>query len=195
VSPASQWKTWIVPVRVLGKCGGYDSDILAGMSWAGGLPVDGVPAQPSPGADHQHEPGLGGAVRRGYRSVVSQLAARGVLLVVSAGNDGGVVSEPANCPGGGCGGRRSSRGHEGRVQQSRHGGRAECARRELREHGRGRAVSLSIETTSTAGATTPAPIPTTDQLDSNVGTSFPHRSSRVSRRSRGRSMHACLPPR
>ncbi len=28
----------VLPVRVLGKCGGYDSDILAAMRWAAGLP-------------------------------------------------------------------------------------------------------------------------------------------------------------
>ena len=36
----------VLPVRVLGKCGGYDSDIIAGMRWAVGLPVAGVPGQP-----------------------------------------------------------------------------------------------------------------------------------------------------
>ena len=33
----------VLPVRVLGKCGGYDSDIIAGMRWATGLNVPGVP--------------------------------------------------------------------------------------------------------------------------------------------------------
>ncbi len=27
----------VMPVRVLGKCGGYDSDILVGMLWAAGV--------------------------------------------------------------------------------------------------------------------------------------------------------------
>ena len=40
--------TWsnarLLPVRVLGVCGGYVSDIAAGMRWAAGLPVPGVPA-------------------------------------------------------------------------------------------------------------------------------------------------------
>src|SRR5262245_1564829 len=30
------WNTWVLPVRVLGKCGGFDSDILAAMRWAAG---------------------------------------------------------------------------------------------------------------------------------------------------------------
>jgi serine protease len=33
----------ILPVRVLGKCGGYDSDIIAGMLWAAGFTVPSVP--------------------------------------------------------------------------------------------------------------------------------------------------------
>src|SRR5262249_17403858 len=42
------WNTWVQPVRVLGKCGGIDSDILAGMRWAGGLHVDGITDNPTP---------------------------------------------------------------------------------------------------------------------------------------------------
>ena len=38
----------VLPVRVLGKCGGFDSDIIAGMRWAVGLSVAGVPANPNP---------------------------------------------------------------------------------------------------------------------------------------------------
>ena len=40
--------TRVLPVRVLGKCGGFDSDIIAGMRWAAGLTVPGVPANPNP---------------------------------------------------------------------------------------------------------------------------------------------------
>ena len=36
------WNSFILPVRVLGKCGGVDSDILAGMRWAAGLHVAGA---------------------------------------------------------------------------------------------------------------------------------------------------------
>ncbi len=42
------WNSFILPVRVLGKCGGIDSDILAGMRWAAGLHVAGVPDNPTP---------------------------------------------------------------------------------------------------------------------------------------------------
>ena len=41
-------QTMILPVRVLGKCGGLDSDILDAMRWAAGLQVAGVPNNPHP---------------------------------------------------------------------------------------------------------------------------------------------------
>ena len=44
-------QTKVLPVRVLGKCGGLDSDIIQGMRWAAGLAVDGRGhgRPPSPG--------------------------------------------------------------------------------------------------------------------------------------------------
>src|SRR3569833_1188675 len=42
------WGARVLPVRVLGKCGGTESDILAGMRWAAGLHVDGVPDNAHP---------------------------------------------------------------------------------------------------------------------------------------------------
>ena len=42
------WNPYLLPVRALGKCGGYDSDIIAGMHWAAGLSVTGVPDNPYP---------------------------------------------------------------------------------------------------------------------------------------------------
>ena len=47
-SPAWTGTRALLPVRVLGKCVGYDSDILDGVTWAAGLPVPGVPANPNP---------------------------------------------------------------------------------------------------------------------------------------------------
>ena len=37
------WNSKILPVRVLGKCGGYTSDIVDGMTWSAGLAVSGCP--------------------------------------------------------------------------------------------------------------------------------------------------------
>ena len=70
-----------------------------GDGWAGGLHVNGVPDNPYPREDREHESRRGRPCTPAYGSVVSQLAARGVLVVVSAGNEGGPVGSPANCAG------------------------------------------------------------------------------------------------
>jgi serine protease len=94
------WSGRILPVRVLGKCGGgFDSDILAGMRWAAGLHVPGVPANPNPARIVNLSLGGGGSCGSAYRDVVNQLTENGVLVVVSAGNETGPVTVPANCPG------------------------------------------------------------------------------------------------
>src|SRR3954467_12637699 len=93
------WQSKILPVRVLGKCGGYDSDILAGMMWAAGLPVSGVPANTNPARIINMSLGSPTACSQSYSDVLNQLTAMGVLVVVSAGNAGAAVDSPANCPG------------------------------------------------------------------------------------------------
>jgi serine protease len=93
------WDTRILPVRVLGKCGGFDSDIIAGMLWAAGLPVSGVPANTTPAKIINLSLGGVGVCSTAYQNAVNQVTAQGVLVVASAGNDGGPVAAPANCNG------------------------------------------------------------------------------------------------
>lgn len=88
----------ILPVRVLGKCGGYDSDILAAMLWSAGLTVPGVPDNPNPARVINMSLGSATQCTKSYVSVIAQLAEKAVV-VASAGNDGGPVGSPANCPG------------------------------------------------------------------------------------------------
>ena len=38
----------IQPVRVLGVCGGFISDIAEGIQWAAGVTVPGLPPNPTP---------------------------------------------------------------------------------------------------------------------------------------------------
>ena len=90
----------VLPVRVLGKCGGFDSDIVAGMRWAAGLSVAGVPANPNPARVLNLSLGGEGVCTAIYRDAVSEINAVGAVVVASAGNsDGHAVSSPANCPG------------------------------------------------------------------------------------------------
>ena len=92
----------ILPVRVLGKCGGFDSDIQAGMRWAAGLVVPGLPANPNPARIVNLSLGGSGScsAASGYPAVIAELRAAGTLVVAAAGNSAGQAVElPANCPG------------------------------------------------------------------------------------------------
>lgn len=91
----------IVPVRVLGKCGGFDSDILAGMRWAAGIDIGGgIPVNPNPAKVINMSLGGGTTCTPAYVNAVNEIIARGVTIVASAGNSAGhAVSEPANCAG------------------------------------------------------------------------------------------------
>jgi serine protease len=89
----------LLPVRVLGKCGGYDSDIIAGMRWAAGFAVNNVPTNPNPARVLNLSLGSDGACSSAYRAVVTELTAAKVLVVAAAGNDGLAVGTPANCSG------------------------------------------------------------------------------------------------
>lgn len=99
------WGLKIMPVRVLGKCGGYDSDIIAGMKWAMGLGVPGLPANANKAKVLNLS--LGGSGTCGttgtgalYRDAITQVNAAGGTIVVAAGNsEGQAVGLPGNCPG------------------------------------------------------------------------------------------------
>lgn len=89
----------IMPVRVLGKCGGYDSDIQAGMRWAAGLSGTGVAAPATPARVLNMSLGGEGSCTAAYQSVINELTAANVTVVVAAGNDGLAVASPGNCAG------------------------------------------------------------------------------------------------
>lgn len=90
----------VLPVRVLGKCGGFDSDIIAGMRWAAGINVPGVPLNTTPARVLNLSLGGDGACSAAYQQAVAEISATGAVIVASAGNSAGhAVSTPANCPG------------------------------------------------------------------------------------------------
>jgi serine protease len=94
------WGTQILPVRALGKCGGYDSDIQQAMLWAAGVHVNTVPDNPNPARIVNMSFGsTGDSCPQSYLDVIQQLTALGVVVVVSAGNEGGPVDTPGNCAG------------------------------------------------------------------------------------------------
>ena len=96
----------VLPVRVLGKCGGYDSDIIAGMLWAGGLTTNvglgRTRTYPNsyPAKVINLSLGTQGICTKAYVDAIGQLTQQGVTVVAAAGNDTGFpVATPANCPG------------------------------------------------------------------------------------------------
>lgn len=106
--------TRILPVRVLGRCGGRLSDTLDAMLWAAGIPVPGVPDNPHPAKvinlslASDEAQACTSDTSTLVQDVVDRILARNVLIVAAAGNDGelagypkatGSVGVPANCRG------------------------------------------------------------------------------------------------
>jgi serine protease len=94
----------LLPLRVLGKCGGTTSDVIDAMRFAAGMPVTGAsgsvvnltPAQII-------NMSLGTAAEpcsTSYQQAVNDVVGRGALVVAAAGNEGvRGITQPANCTG------------------------------------------------------------------------------------------------
>ncbi len=97
------WKSMVVPIRVLGKCGGTTSDLIDAIQWAAGLPISGVPDNPHPAKVMNLSLGADGACDSFTQAAVNRAIAAGSILVVAAGNSGddlGVTPHsPAACDG------------------------------------------------------------------------------------------------
>lgn len=91
----------VVPVRVLGKCGGNLSDIADSIRWAAGLAVPGVPNNPNPAQVINMSLGGGGACGGTYQGAIDDAIAAGTSVIVSAGNTNSDSSgnRPGNCNG------------------------------------------------------------------------------------------------
>ncbi|WP_126946816.1 S8 family peptidase [Xanthomonas sp. BRIP62418] len=89
----------VVPVRVLGKCGGSLSDIADAIVWSSGGSVSGVPANANPAEVINMSLGGGGTCSATMQNAISGAVSRGTTVVVAAGNDSVNVSGslPANC--------------------------------------------------------------------------------------------------
>jgi serine protease len=89
----------ISPLRVLGKCGGYDSDIIDAITWASGGTVSGVPANTNVAKVINMSLGGSGACTSATQSAINGAVNRGTTVVVAAGNDNDNASKysPASC--------------------------------------------------------------------------------------------------
>ncbi len=178
------WGSWILPVRALGKGGGYDSDIIAGIEWAVGLPVtnpDGSPVAPNPYPADIVNLSLGGSgsCPSDYETALLQVTQMGVLVVASAGNGGtpgatAPVDAPANCatlvPG--VMAVVGLRNVGTKVGYSSFGPQATIAAPAGNCVQTSGACLRSIDTTTNAGTTVPGENGYTDDADPNLGTSF-----------------------
>ncbi|WP_045737606.1 S8 family peptidase [Xanthomonas sp. MUS 060] len=89
----------VLPVRVMGKCGGHLSDIVDAITWASGGTVAGVPANANPAEIINMSLGAGTTCDQATQDAINGAVARGTTVVVAAGNDASDASNtnPANC--------------------------------------------------------------------------------------------------
>jgi serine protease len=178
------WGSWVLPVRALGKGGGYDSDIIAGVEWAAGLPVtnpDGtaVPNNPFPADIVNLSLGGSGSCPSDYQEALAQVTGMGVLVIVSAGNGGAPgaaapVDAPANCsllvPG--VMGVVGLRNVGTKVGYSSFGSGASIAAPAGNCVQSSGECLRSIDTTTNLGTTVPGDNSYTNEVNANLGTSF-----------------------
>ncbi|MGW6473683.1 S8 family peptidase [Streptomyces nigra] len=89
----------VSPLRVLGKCGGYDSDIIDAITWASGGTVSGVPANANVAKVINMSLGGGGSCTTATQSAINAAVSRGTTVVVAAGNSNANAANysPASC--------------------------------------------------------------------------------------------------
>ena len=75
-----------MPLRVLGHCGGYSSDVADAIQWAAGGEVPGVPTNPNPVEVINLSLGGEEVCIAPLQTAIDFAVSRGVVVVVSAGN-------------------------------------------------------------------------------------------------------------
>lgn len=88
-------------LRVLGTCGGRTSDEATAIRWAAGLPVPGVPNNPTPARVINLSLGSASACEAIEQDAINAATAAGAVVVVAAGNSGQNLATtdfaPAKC--------------------------------------------------------------------------------------------------
>jgi len=89
----------VQPVRVLGKCGGFFSDIVDAVTWASGGTVADVPDNATPAEVINLSLGGGGACPVAMQDAIDGAVSRGTTIVTAAGNGSSDVAghTPSNC--------------------------------------------------------------------------------------------------
>jgi len=91
----------VLPLRVLGKCGGYLSDISDAIVWAAGGTVPGVPNNTYSAQVINMSLGGSGQCGATFQNAINDANQRGTTVVVAAGNSNvdAVNHTPSNCNG------------------------------------------------------------------------------------------------
>lgn len=91
----------LLPVRVIGKCGGTDRDLIDGMRWAAGLDVAGAPLNQYPADVINLSLGGEQPCSAAMQSAVDEILALDIFIVTAVGNEAFDASRksPANCSG------------------------------------------------------------------------------------------------
>jgi serine protease len=91
----------LLPVRVLGRCGGYLSDVLDGARWAAGVADPYLPPNPNPARVLNLSLGAATVCTPLVQSAVNDVIAAGAVIVAAAGNTASSASAiaPGNCAG------------------------------------------------------------------------------------------------
>ncbi|HYM85233.1 MAG TPA: S8 family peptidase [Pseudoxanthomonas sp.] len=89
----------VLPVRVLGRCGGYTSDIADAIAWASGASIAGVPDNANPAEVINLSLGGSGACEAYEQDAINAAVANGSTVVIAAGNSNGDSANfsPGNC--------------------------------------------------------------------------------------------------
>ena len=97
VAPESR----VLPVRVTGRCGGTERDLVDALRWAAGLEVAGAPVNLHPAAVVNLSLGAARPCTPRLQSVIDELSELEVIVVAAAGNENvdASTSTPANCMG------------------------------------------------------------------------------------------------
>ena len=96
------WASKVLPVRAIGPCGGYQSDVADAIKWAAGLPILGAFDNTTPAKVINVSLGGGASTCPSvYQDAINAALARGAVVVVAAGNGGTDAASftPANCSG------------------------------------------------------------------------------------------------
>lgn len=93
------YKAKVLPVRVLGVCGGYVSDVVDAMRWAAGITVNGL-TNANPAKVINVSLGGNGTCDSRYQSAINDVRnTKNATVIVSTGNESSnsTITQPANC--------------------------------------------------------------------------------------------------